>query len=82
LAGLSDMRVLKANVCDIQRLLGIEHCTNLEELYLEQNDISDIGPLAGLTNLRKLYLKGNELRNIQPISGLLNLTHLDLVLHP
>ena len=35
--------------------------TNLTELYLSSNQISDITPLAGLTNLTYLELWSNEI---------------------
>lgn len=78
LVGLNDMRVLKASVCEIDELLGIEHCKSLNELYLELNDITNIERLHGLMELRKLYLKSNDIVDINPISSLTNLTHLNL----
>ncbi|WP_333168744.1 leucine-rich repeat domain-containing protein [Microcoleus sp. AT3-A2] len=35
--------------------------TNLNSLYLDKNQISDIKPLASLTNLKKLHLNGNPI---------------------
>jgi Leucine-rich repeat (LRR) protein len=35
--------------------------TNLTELYLSDNQITDIGVLGGLTNLTELDLEGNPL---------------------
>ena len=53
--------------------------TNLRELRLEINQISDISPLAeltGLTYLRKLRLNGNQISHITPLAILTNLHQL------
>jgi hypothetical protein len=52
--------------------------TNLTELSLEQNQISDIKPLSNLTNLTELFLGGNLISDIKPLSNLTNLTTLHL----
>jgi Leucine-rich repeat (LRR) protein len=39
---------------------GLEYCTNLEELDLDYNQISDISALSKLTNLEKLELEDNK----------------------
>lgn len=38
--------------------------TNLTRLYLEANEITDIGSVADLVNLKKLVLAGNEIASI------------------
>ena len=50
--------------------------TNLTQLWLEKNSISDISPLANLTNLTQLLLGGNSVSDISPLSNLTNLTQL------
>jgi len=50
----------------------------LTELYLKNNQISDLQPLSGLTNLTYLDLNGNQISNLQPLSGFTNLILLDL----
>ena len=57
-------------------LTGLEHATNLRELYLWGNKISDISPLAGLTDLWALHLYSNSITDTSPIAGLTNLTKL------
>jgi internalin A len=52
--------------------------TNLTELSLEQNQISDIKPLSNLTNLTELSLGGNQISDIKPLSNLTKLTSLSL----
>ena len=62
----------------ISSLKGLEHATNLTELYVSYNRIWDISPLRGLTNLTKLRLSGNAISDISALSGLTNLTQLFL----
>ena len=51
---------------------------NVTELYLNDNEISDITPLTLLTNLEILGLNDNEISNITSIASLANLTELQL----
>jgi internalin A len=52
--------------------------TNLTELFLGGNQISDIKPLSNLTNLTSLDLSVNQISDIKPLSNLTNLTSLSL----
>ncbi len=52
--------------------------TNLTELNLGKNQVTDISSLSGLTNLRYLSLYVNDISDVSPLSGLTNLTTLDL----
>ena len=45
---------------------------SLTRLYLGQNDISDISPLAGLTALKWLELQENLIRDISPLTELIS----------
>ena len=56
----------------------IKKLTNLTELYLWHNQITDITPLAKLTNLTGLNLGGNQITDITPLAKLTNLTVLYL----
>ena len=47
--------------------------TQLEQLSLWDNQISDLNALAGLTQLEALYLVSNEINDIKSLSGLTNL---------
>jgi internalin A len=60
---------------DLQVLSAV---TNLNELYLGSNKISDIKPLANLVNLTKLSLNDNQISDIKPLANLVNLTKLSL----
>ena len=63
---------------DIQNLEGIQYCTNIQELDLRNNNISDLSPLGSLTNLQYLNLDNNKLSNIGPLGSLTNLNALYL----
>jgi internalin A len=52
--------------------------TNLTELSLGGNQISDIKPLSNLTKLTSLSLTGNQISDIKPLSNLTKLTSLSL----
>ena len=52
--------------------------TELEELHLHRNSISDISPIAGLTGLTRLNLEHNNISDVSPLAGLTNLKRLDL----
>ena len=59
----------------IHDLTGLEYATNLENLGIRNNRISDPTPIVNLTSLRSLSLAGNS--NIDSISFLTNLTNLE-----
>ena len=51
----------------ISNLQGLEHCTGLIELSLQQNSIQDISPLALLENLSSVYLWENQIVDLSPL---------------
>ena len=51
-------------------------------LRLENNQISDITPLAGLTKLFRLWINGNKVSDITPLSSLTELKILGLEPNP
>jgi hypothetical protein len=69
---------LDAGAKNVSNLAGLEYCTRLTKLYLYDNQIRDISPLANLTSLRELYLSVNQIDDISPLTSLTNLTYLDL----
>ena len=80
---------LEARNTNISDLTGLEHVTNLTELYLgdthvegegwiNSNSIKDISPVAGLTNLIWLSLNQNNIIDLSPLAGLTNLIWLDV----
>jgi len=65
---LESLTVLDASgkgINDISVLAGL---TNLQKLYLWDNNISDISPLAGLSKLQELYLWGNNISDISALA--------------
>ena len=52
--------------------------TNLADLHLGSNNISDVSPLSGLINLTWLSLGLNNISDVSPLSGLTNLRVLFL----
>jgi len=73
-----ELTSLEAGSMEIESLVGLEYATNLRELYLRFNRITDISPLAGLMSLEHLVLHRNWLGSLLPLAGLTNLRHLDL----
>ncbi len=75
---METLTTLGAVEAGLRDLTGLEFATNLRELILSYNAISDISPLSGLTNLRWLRLDANAISDISPLSGLTNLRSLIL----
>ena len=63
----------------INDLTGLEHATNLRDLFLTRNEIRDISPLAGLTKLGLLMLHDNPIRDLAPVANLTRLTYLGII---
>lgn len=75
LAKLTIMEAVGKNIISID---GLEYCVNIKELYLPENQITDIRNISSLTNLTKLHLGVNQISDISPIASLTNLIQLDL----
>ena len=75
LEGLTELSVYTPY--PITDLSGIEHCTKLQKLDLNGNNLSDLSPLSSLTNLQELHLENNPITDISPLSSLTNLKMLD-----
>ena len=75
LIGLSD---LDSGDRGIVSLEGLQYCTNLAELCLWNNAISDISILSGATGLTALWLDNNQINDISALSGLTDLASLYL----
>ncbi|MEZ2277592.1 MAG: leucine-rich repeat domain-containing protein [Microcoleus sp.] len=52
--------------------------SSLTELALNNNQISDIKPLASLTNLTQLFLGNNQISDLIPLQSLTNIQNLHL----
>ncbi len=46
--------------------------------FLEDNAITDVGPLSGMINLYELDLAGDDITDLGPLVGLIALEHLYL----
>ena len=66
----------------ISDITGLEFATNLSELNLRDNPITDLRPLANLTTLERLYLsdlfRNTPTLDLHPLANLINLEELFL----
>jgi len=67
---------LMADSQGITNLEGLEWATNLSQLYLGGNHLSDLAPLGGLTNLSWLNAGDNLITNAGAVAGLTSLRGL------
>lgn len=72
------LEVLFASDYGIESLEGLQGFTNLKEMYLFANSISDINPLAKLDQLTLLDLGNNQVSNLDALVGLTQMQHLYL----
>ncbi|CAL6102880.1 leucine-rich_repeat protein [Hexamita inflata] len=77
LSDLHQLRTLSLINCQISKIPNIP-VLSLENLYISNNNIDDLSPIAKLTNLIKLDASANQILNLQSISKLINLTHLQV----
>jgi len=75
---LMGVQRLDGRALGISDLTGLEYCTNLTWLNLNDNNITDLTPLANLDNLEFLYLNNNDITNITPLAGLYYLNEVTL----
>lgn len=66
----------------IHTLNGVSIFSELKIFGLENNQLSDIKPLANLKKLEQLNLAGNELEDISALQGLTQLQYLNLQQNP
>ena len=62
----------------IANLTGLEYATNLKEISLNQNRITDLSPLSNLIQLEYLTAWGNPISDLSPLAHLTQLQTLDL----
>jgi Leucine-rich repeat (LRR) protein len=77
LSDVIGIKKLDAYKRGIESLEGIQHLQNLQELNFDNNQVSDISPLANLTNLEWLYFYNNQVQDISALANLTNLEWLD-----
>lgn len=79
LQAVSDVDVADKGISDIT---GLEFATNLKELDLRDNPITDLRPLTNLTTLKGLYLSSifpsTPTLDLCPLANLINLEELTL----
>ena len=74
LEGLTSLTVSNAGVTDLG---GLEHALDLEHLQVNDNDITDLSPVAGLEALTFLGIWNNS--NLSDLSPVANLTQLEVL---
>ena len=76
------LQVLNATEKGIHNITGLEFATNLRELDLNRNPITDLQPLADLTKLHSLHLSGISKNvpnlDLRPLAAIINLERLSL----
>ena len=65
-----------AEVAQVEYLTGLEYARNLKRLYLRNNPIKDLTPIANLTQLELLHLIGVPITDLSPIEDLTELREL------
>lgn len=58
------------------KMAGLAQLTSLEELEMQNNDLTTVPPVTGLPKLRYLGLAGNKLTSVQALAGMRQLTEL------
>jgi|GEM_PF-3689992 len=61
--------------CDLSALSGL---TGLQNLYLDNTQVSDVSALSGLTGLQRLFLDNTHVSDVSALSGLTGLQRLYL----
>ncbi|CAL5980699.1 Conserved_hypothetical protein [Hexamita inflata] len=69
---------LSASNCKIQVLDGLQQMTQLRDLDLSYNAISELSALGSLANLRELNLMRNCVSDVRPLARLTSLVSLQL----
>ena len=68
----------EANFVNIRNLRGLDAATNLEDLRVDGNQISNLSPLAGLIKLRRIHVEENVISDLSPLAGLISLERLNI----
>ncbi|PCH78546.1 MAG: hypothetical protein COB98_00260 [Flavobacteriaceae bacterium] len=78
---LTDFEALKS-YGEIESLSGLEYCTNLERLVLQQNGfmspLKDLKPIEKLTAIKYLNLSNNKISDLSSLKNLTELAYLHL----
>ncbi len=79
---MATLTSLVANDRGIQDLIGLEFAINLENLWFEHNQVSDLSPIAKLTKLHELRFVSNQVSDLSPIAKLTKLRELRIDHNP
>ncbi len=69
-ADLAGLTSLTASKVGISNLSGLEYCTGLEYLSLNDNDIADLDAIGALPALKQLHLGNNLIVDLSPLAYL------------
>jgi Leucine-rich repeat (LRR) protein len=69
---------IKAPKAGIKSIAGLEHCRELRELNLADNQIEDIAPLSGLKYLQSLDVSNNKVASLEALKPLQMLQYLNM----
>lgn len=72
------LNLQKKKIDSFSNLIGIENLPDLEALYLDDNQLSEIQMIPNLKNLKLLSLKNNKIHEIKNLEGFPNLKVLHL----
>ncbi len=73
---MATLTELNAEAMGIRNITGLEFATNLEELIIAGNSLSDLSPLTKLVTLKLLEFSGESLSDLSPLADLINLERL------
>ncbi|WP_162006728.1 leucine-rich repeat domain-containing protein [Roseimaritima sediminicola] len=62
----------------IKNLEGLQHCPAVMLLDLEDNEITDLKPIAELKRLQSVTLAGNKIKTLEPLKDLTGMQLLDV----
>lgn len=79
---LTYLGFITENGKDLASLKGLEYAINLEMLYIQESQVTDISPLASCVNLKQLYLMFSNITDISPLANLTQLFNLHVDANP
>ncbi len=74
----TDVKRLVCTNAGLTSLVGLEVFSEISELNIADNQLTDIAPVARLPQLKALAVNNNKLRQVPEVLLLANLTYLDL----
>ena len=81
ITGYLDLSLSNTGI-SLDNLDGLKYATNIGQLYLTDNEISDISELYWLEQLTWLEINKNKIKDITPITNLRNLQGLNISNNP